>query len=95
MLLLRGDLLGALAAPDAALPPDADAAYRAGLETARRIGARGSELRVLTRLVRSAPPDAAAAWRSDLSAVVGSFTEGHRLPDMVAAREALSPPAST
>ena len=55
LLILRGDLLTALDAPGRATGPEAADAHAGALTVARRIGARMSELRAITRLSGSRP----------------------------------------
>ena len=49
-----------------------------------------SELRALTRLVRSPSDDVGGSRRQELEAVMQTFDEGHGTADLIAAREALA-----
>ena len=90
LLILRGDLLAALDGPERATRREAAEAYDAALTVARRIGARMSELRALTRLVRDASPDHPARPHEELRDLVATFDEGLETRDLTAARAAIT-----
>ena len=84
--VLRGDLLVAVSRVD-----EAESSYRHGFDTAVQAGARMTQLRAATRLVRL-PRDAGAAPTDDVAAlrsVYQEFTEGFESVDLIEARAAL------
>ena len=88
LTLSKGDFLMMLPQPD---PITAEAVYLTAIEQAQRRGARSTELKVWTRLVRlrrsaRRSPDG----RDELAAVYAAFTEGFEEADLVAARELLA-----
>jgi hypothetical protein len=78
-----------LATRDGSGSSTAAAAYAAALDGARRLGARMSELRALTRLARLAADAEREARRAELAAVLDGFTEGGATRDLIEARAAL------
>jgi hypothetical protein len=88
MLVLRGDLLRAMATAGDGEDLDAQADYGSALAIARQLGTRMSELHALTRLVRSASADGREGWAAELRAAVDAFDDGLASPDLVAARAA-------
>jgi predicted ATPase/class 3 adenylate cyclase len=82
--LVRGDLLAALERR-----PEAQAAYRNALASARRIDVPMAELQALTRLVRTSDDDGRAELATELRTSLEGFTEGFATADLREARVAL------
>ena len=83
--LLRGDLIEATGGP-----AKRRRTWREALASARRIGVAMSELRALTRLVRSASGEERAALAGELRTVLAGFEEGVETADLREAGAALS-----
>jgi serine/threonine protein kinase/tetratricopeptide (TPR) repeat protein len=83
---LRGELLLA-ESPDRV--SDADACFHRAIETARRQGSKGWELRATTSLARRWQRDRRDEARAALEAVYGTYTEGFATADLVDARGVL------
>ncbi|HEU0234888.1 MAG TPA: adenylate/guanylate cyclase domain-containing protein [Candidatus Limnocylindrales bacterium] len=89
--VLKGDLLAAVAADEAAGRSDAEPWYRRALDRAIQLNARMTQLRAATRLgrlrVAEGQPDAAERL---LGPIYATFTEGFATADLVEARELLA-----
>ncbi len=89
--LLKGDLVGALAADARERAAVAEPWYRLALDHATRLDARMAQLRVATRIARlrqaEGDPEAAASL---LGPVLASFTEGFETADLREAEDVLA-----
>jgi predicted ATPase len=94
-MILKGDLLVALAAGEGREDPEAERWYRLALERARALNVRISELRAATRLCRiSKGRDGHDAATQALAEIYATFTEGSTTRDLIEARELFDTVAS-